>query len=85
VTNKNATPAETLYKLINQTKKRQDFVIKPESTFKDLQIDSLEVVNIIVALEDQLGIEIDDRDLIHIKDMGAFIHYLDIKVSQKKT
>jgi acyl carrier protein len=83
MTKKQALPAETLRKLINKTKKRQDKVLDPDLTFKDLQIDSLEAVNIIVALEDELEIEIDDRDLKGIRDLGAFIRYLEIKVEKR--
>jgi acyl carrier protein len=85
VTKKPSSAAETLRKLVNKTKKRRDIVIQPNSTFKDLQIDSLEVVHIIVALEDELGIEIDDRDLKQISDMGAFISYLEDKVEKKES
>jgi acyl carrier protein len=83
MTKKSATPAETLRRLINKAKKRRDITIQPETTFKDLQIDSLEAVNIIVALEDELGIEIDDQDLKQISDMGSFIRYLESKVDVK--
>jgi acyl carrier protein len=76
-------PAETLRKLINKTKKRKDVVLDPDWTFKDLQIDSLEAVNIIVALEDELGIEIDDHDLKQIGDLGSFVRYLEIKVEKR--
>jgi acyl carrier protein len=84
VTKKSTLPAETLRKLINKAKKRRDIVIHPESTFKDLQIDSLEAVSIIVALEDELGIEIDDVDLKQISNMGSFIHYLEGKTEKRE-
>lgn len=83
MTKKQASPAETLRKLINKTKKRKDIALDPSSTFKDLRIDSLEAVNIIVALEDELGIEIDDHDLKRISDLGAFVRYLEIKVEKR--
>ena len=83
MTKKQVLPAETLRKLINKTKKRKDVVLNPDWTFKDLQIDSLEAVNIIVALEDELGIEIDDHDLKQIGDVGAFVRYLEIKVEKR--
>jgi acyl carrier protein len=82
MTKKQPSPAETLRKLINKTKKRKDIVLDPVWTFKDLQIDSLEAVNIIVALEDELEIEIDDHDLKGISDLGAFVRYLEIKVEK---
>ena len=83
MTIKSPAPAEVLHRLVNKAKKRRDLVINPESTFRDLQIDSLEAVSIIVALEDELGIEIDDHDLRQIKDMGTFIRYLENEVKKK--
>jgi acyl carrier protein len=84
VIKKNTAPSETLHKLVCKAKKHPEIVIQPDSTFKDLHIDSLEAVSIIIALEDELDIEIDDRDLKQIVNMGAFIHYLDNKVAQKR-
>jgi acyl carrier protein len=84
MTIKSSTPLETLHKLINKAKKRNDTVIRPESTFKDLGIDSLEAVNIIIALEDELGIDIEDSELKNMQNMGAFVRYLDKNVRQKR-
>jgi acyl carrier protein len=74
---------ETLSRLIAKATKNKTVVINPESTFKDLGVDSLEVVHILVALEDKLGIDINDKDLAAIHNMKAFIKYLDEKVSKK--
>ncbi len=72
---------QTLRELISKAVKKEIKSIDPESTFKDLGVDSLEVVHILVALEDRLGIDIKDQDLTQISNMGAFIDYL----SQKYT
>lgn len=75
---------ETLERLISKAKKRDRVIITPECTFKDLEVDSLEVVHILVALEDELGIDINDADLKGIHNMGSFIEYLEQKVVEAR-
>ena len=53
------------------------------TTFKDLEADSLDIVQILVALEDQFDIEILDEELEGITNMGEFIDYIDRKVAEK--
>ena len=53
------------------------------TTFKDLEADSLDIVQILVALEDHFNIEIVDEELESITNMGDFIDYIDRKVTEK--
>ena len=53
------------------------------ATFNDLESDSLDVVQILVALEDHFYIEIADEELENITSMGDFIDYIDRKVANK--
>ena len=53
------------------------------ATFNDLEADSLDVVQILVALEDHFDIEIADEELENITSMGDFIDYIDRKVAEK--
>ena len=53
------------------------------TTFKDLEADSLDIVQILVALEDHFDIEIVDEELEDITNMGDFIDYIDRKVTEK--
>ena len=85
IINEKLTVQETLRRLIAKTTKNETIVITPGCTFKALGVDSLEVVHILVALEDKLGIDINDRDLANIHNMGAFIGYLEEKVSKKQS
>jgi acyl carrier protein len=80
----NGTVKEILERLIARATKQEAIIINPACTFKDLGVDSLEVVHILVALEDELGIDINDADLKNIHNMGAFVSYLEQKVSKKK-
>ena len=81
---KPAQVEEILKSLIAKCLHRENFTIDPSCTFKDLGIDSLDVVHIMVSLEDSLNIEIVDKDLKTIKNMGAFIAYLDKKVAERR-
>ena len=49
--------------------------INPESTFEDLGIDSLDIVEMVMELEDELGVdlEIEDETITTFGQMAAFI------------
>lgn len=48
--------------------------IKPESTFTELGIDSLDTVELLMNLEDRLGIEIElDQPVNTVGDLDRFI------------
>lgn len=48
--------------------------VKPESKFTELGIDSLDTVELLMSLEDELGIEIDlDQKVETIDDLDRFI------------
>ena len=50
-------------------------VIKPESTFEDLGIDSLDIVEMIYSLESELGVELEmeDQKITTFGELAAFI------------
>lgn len=48
--------------------------IKPESTFTELGIDSLDTVELLMSLEDEIGAEIElDRKVETVADLDKFI------------
>lgn len=48
--------------------------VKPESTFSDLGIDSLDTVELLMNLEDEIGMEIElDQKVETIDDLDRFI------------
>lgn len=56
--------------------------IKPQSTLHDLGADSLDLVEIIMKLEEQFGIEIDDAKaemLKNVEDVVSYVHDLRTK------
>lgn len=49
-------------------------MVKPESRFVDLGIDSLDTVELLMSLEDELGIEIElDEKVETVDDLDKFI------------
>ncbi len=55
--------------------------IKPESittetSFDELDADSLDVVEVIMALEDEFGIEIPDEVAEKMKNIGSVVDYI---------
>ena len=59
--------------------------IKPESSFiDDLGADSLDTVEVVMALEEEFGIEIPDEDAEKITTVGDAVKYIDDKLSKKE-
>lgn len=54
--------------------------IKPESNFKDdLGADSLDLFEMVMALEEEFGVEIPSEDLENIKTVNDVMEYLKAK------
>jgi len=52
--------------------------IKPEAKFReDLEADSLDLVELIMAFEDKFGAEISDEDAQSITTVGEAVKYID--------
>lgn len=51
------------------------------SLMKDLDADSLDAVEIIMALEDEFDVEIPDDDAEGFKNIGNIVDYIESKIS----
>ena len=51
-------------------------VISMETKFEDLNADSLDVVEVIMALENEFDIEIPDEEAEKIKNIGSVVDYI---------
>ena len=65
-------------KLVNYAAKQLELEaseIKPDSTFESLGIDSLDIVEMIMDLETELGVELDmeDQKISTFKELADFI------------
>jgi len=59
----------------------EEDVIKPEAHLvNDLAIDSLDIVDIIVLIEDNFGIKIKGEELAGVTTLGAFYDYIEAKL-----
>lgn len=55
----------------------EDKNINTETSFRDdLNADSLDLVELIMALEDEFGLEIEDEDLDSIKTIGDAVEHI---------
>jgi acyl carrier protein len=51
--------------------------LKPDMSWKDLEADSLDLVQILVALEDTYGMEISDEDAKTLTNFGDTVKYVE--------
>ena len=64
------TTFETIAKLLAETKDLDVAAIKPEMTFADLGLDSLDVAELVMNMEDELGVSIEiNPDLKTVQDV----------------
>lgn len=57
--------------------------VKIESTFtEDLGVDSLEIFEIVMSLEEEFNIEIPNEDIENIKTIGDIVNYMKSKVEE---
>jgi len=74
---------ETVKQIVIRIVRKPDLNFSPEATFKDFDADSLDIVQILVAVEDHYDIEIDDDELQDVQNMGGFLAYIENKIAEK--
>ena len=55
--------------------------ITRESTLKELQIDSLDLVEVVVSAEEQTGVTFEDAELVDLKTVGDVVDLLNKKTN----
>lgn len=55
--------------------------VDENSTFADLGMDSLDVVEVVMAIEDEFDIEISEGDEENIKSLGDAARYVENKIN----
>ncbi len=81
---KAANVEETLQKTMAKILRKENLVLTPTTTFKELGADSLDVVQVMVAIEEAFDIELVDEEMKDLNNMGSFIDYVKKKVAEKK-
>jgi acyl carrier protein len=69
--------------LLTEEFKVEEDGIKPEATFKELGLDSLDVVSLAMALEDRLHIEIPEKELDGVETYADALTLLARKVGAR--
>lgn len=54
---------------------------KMDSTLKDFKIDSLAAMNLIMKVEEKIGVTLDDEILINIKTLGDLVDAFNKKIN----
>ena len=73
---------EKVREIIEEKLNLEGVEITAESNFKDdLNADSLDLFELIMALEDEFGVEIPSEDLENIATVGDVINYIENKIN----
>lgn len=59
----------------------EEYSFSPELTFSELMIDSIDLVEIIMEIEDSFSVEITDEELEEIKSLGELTELITEKSS----
>ena len=57
----------------------EDITFTEEMTFGEMELDSLDVVECIMAIEDTLGIRIEDEELDGVRSLGELTEIIKMK------
>ncbi|QJC31962.1 acyl carrier protein [Enterobacteriaceae endosymbiont of Donacia versicolorea] len=74
--NKNNSIIKRVKKVIANVLEIKEKNIKNDTSFKDLNVDSLETIEIIMSLEEEFNIEISDEDTEKITSIQEVINYI---------
>jgi acyl carrier protein len=74
---------ETLERIVLKVTRKKNVKFSAQTRFEDLSADSLDKVQILVALEDAYDIELPDDEVRRITDMGGFIDLIKRKIAEK--
>ncbi len=77
------TVEETVKSIAARILRKPDLDFGPAATFKDFGADSLDIVQILVAVEDAYDIELDEDELQNVTDVAGFVSYVERKVGEK--
>jgi acyl carrier protein len=58
-------------------------IISREATFKEMKADSLDIVQALVAVEEQFEIEIPDEEAQKFRNFGDFVDFVEKEAAKK--
>ncbi|MFC1993037.1 acyl carrier protein [Chloroflexota bacterium] len=74
---------ETLKGIVTRIVHCDEKDLTPDNTWQDLKADSLDLIQILVAVEDTFGIEIPDEDTEKMKNFYDFVAYIEGRLAEK--
>ncbi len=72
---------ETVKTVLIEEFKVEPGQVEPDATFKKLGLDSLDLVSLVMALEDRLGVEIPEGDLEGVERLDQAVAMLEQKLA----
>ncbi|MEE3362617.1 MAG: acyl carrier protein [Anaerovoracaceae bacterium] len=66
--------------IADQLSVEPETITEGTSLMKDLEADSLDAVEIIMAIEDEYGIEIPDEDAENFQTIGDIVNFVEAKI-----
>ena len=70
---------ETLQQAIKKELGRDLGTLTKDTSFEELALDSLDVVQMVMAIEEAFDIEIDDDDVENLKTVGQLLAYIEAR------
>ena len=74
---------DTIKGIVTKIVRCDEKILTPESTWADLKADSLDMVQILIAIEEQFDIEVPDEDAQKIQNFGEFVAYVEERIAKK--
>ena len=84
IPDKSAEVEEAMRKLLVKILRKEKVVLDRKLTFKQIGADSLDIIQLMIAIEETFDIELIDEDCQVINDIGGFIDYVKKRVSLKQ-
>ena len=63
--------------LADQLRVDPSIINEDSNLVDDLDADSLTVIDLVMCLEDEFGIEVPDNEVENLKTVGAIVHYIE--------
>jgi acyl carrier protein len=51
--------------------------VNPEATLEELELDSLDLVELSLTIQDRLGVQVSDDELANLKQVGAIVELIE--------
>ena len=77
------TVEEVLARIVRRVTKKSDVAVTGDTTFTDLKADSLDRIQILIALEDAFDILLPEEEVAKVCTMGEFVALVKRKISEK--